>query len=87
MRLSIRPMIKKLLIAPVKGYQKAISPLLPPACRFEPTCSNYMIEAIDKHGAKGLLMGTARICRCHPLSRPGQDPVPEVFSLKRNHQE
>ncbi|MGT2895731.1 membrane protein insertion efficiency factor YidD [Streptococcus entericus] len=75
--------MKQLLIAPVKLYQAVLSPLLPPSCRYQPTCSSYMIEAIEKHGAKGVLMGTARICRCHPFSAGGEDPVPDHFSLKR----
>lgn len=77
-------MIKRLLIAPVRFYQRFISPAFPPSCRFHPTCSNYMIEAIEKHGVKGVLMGTARILRCHPWSQTGDDPVPDAFSLKRN---
>lgn len=78
--------MKRLLISLVRQYQKYISPLTPPTCRFEPTCSNYMIEAIKKHGSiKGTLMGLSRILRCHPLSQSGRDPVPDKFSLKRNH--
>lgn len=77
-------MIKKILIAPVRFYQRFISPAFPPSCRFRPTCSNYMIEAIEKHGAKGVLMGLARIGRCHPWSEEGDDPVPDHFSLRRN---
>lgn len=77
--------MRKLLIALVRLYQEGISPLFPPSCRFQPTCSNYMIEALDKHGLKGFLMGLARIGRCHPFSETGEDPVPEVFSLKRNY--
>ena len=77
-------MIKKILIALVRFYQKFISPIFPPSCRYRPTCSNYMIEAIEKHGAKGVLMGIARILRCHPFVQGGDDPVPEHFSLKRN---
>lgn len=77
-------MIKKLLIAPVRFYQKFISPAFPPSCRYKPTCSAYMIEAIEKHGAKGVLMGIARILRCHPLVEGGDDPVPDHFSLHRN---
>lgn len=75
--------MKTVLIGLVRWYQKHISPLTPPSCRFQPTCSNYMIEAIDKHGVKGVLMGVARIFRCHPLSAVGEDPVPDHFSLKR----
>lgn len=77
-------MIKKLLIAPVRFYQKFISPAFPPSCRYKLTCSAYMIEAIEKHGAKGVLMGIARILRCHPLVEGGEDPVPDHFSLHRN---
>lgn len=76
-------MIKKLLIAPVRFYQKFISPAFPPSCRYKPTCSAYMIEAIEKHGAKGVLMGIARILRCHPLVEGGEDSVPDHFSLHR----
>lgn len=76
--------MKKILVAPVRFYQRFISPAFPPSCRFEPTCSNYMIQAIEKHGARGVLMGLARILRCHPCSEEGKDPVPDVFSLKRN---
>ncbi|MFC6994524.1 membrane protein insertion efficiency factor YidD [Streptococcus loxodontisalivarius] len=76
--------MKWLLIKLVRAYQKGISPLFPPSCRFEPTCSNYMIVAIQKHGLKGVLMGIARILRCHPLSKVGKDPVPDHFSLRRN---
>lgn len=70
-------MIKKLLIVLIKLYRYAISPFSPPCCRFTPTCSEYVIEAIEK---KGLLTGAAlsvrRICRCHPLCEGGYDPVP-----------
>lgn len=65
-------MIKALLIAPVRAYQKYISPLFPPSCRYQPTCSAYMITAIEKHGAKGVLMGLARLLRCHPLLLAGK---------------
>ncbi|HEM2752842.1 TPA: membrane protein insertion efficiency factor YidD [Streptococcus suis] len=74
----------KLLIGLVRFYQKCISPLFPPSCRYQPTCSSYMIEALQKHGLKGFLMGLARIGRCHPFVDGGLDPVPEKFSLKRN---
>lgn len=76
--------MKRILIAPVRFYQRFISPAFPPSCRFEPTCSNYMIQAIEKHGLKGVLMGLTRILRCHPWSKTGKDPVPDHFSLKRN---
>ncbi|NQG96798.1 membrane protein insertion efficiency factor YidD [Streptococcus suis] len=75
--------MKGLLIGLVRLYQKLISPLFPPSCRYHPTCSNYMIEAIQKHGLKGLLMGLARIGRCHPFVEGGEDPVPDRFSLRK----
>lgn len=61
----------------IRGYQVAISPVLPPACRYYPTCSNYAIEAIEKYGAlRGGWMAARRIGRCHPFSPGGYDPVP-----------
>jgi len=60
----------------VRGYQLCISPLLPVACRFTPTCSEYMIEAIRKKGPlRGLLLGIYRVLRCNPLCEGGYDPV------------
>lgn len=69
-------MLARLLTFPVRVYQRIISPLLPPMCRFQPTCSHYMVEAIERHGARGLWLGTKRICRCHPWGGEGYDPVP-----------
>ena len=70
--------ISRVLIALVRGYQKVISPLLGHNCRFTPTCSQYMIQAIQVHGpAKGLLLGLWRILRCNPFGKYGYDPVPE----------
>ena len=66
-----------LLIQILKGYKKFLSPLLPSACRFHPTCSVYMMEAIERHGSiRGLAMGFRRIVRCHPFHAGGFDPVP-----------
>lgn len=80
--------MKKILIWLVRGYQRFISPLFPPSCRYYPTCSGYMIKAVEVHGAaKGFLMGTARILRCHPFVKGGIDYVPAVFSLRRNTQD
>ncbi|MDE1547639.1 membrane protein insertion efficiency factor YidD [Jeotgalibaca caeni] len=77
--------MKKVLIKGVKGYQRHISPLFPPSCRYYPTCSHYMVEALEKHGAvKGSIMGTARILRCQPFIQGGYDPVPKHFTLRRN---
>lgn len=70
-------MLSKILIGAVKGYQLIIGPYKPPTCRFTPTCSQYMIEAIQKHGAwKGVKLGLKRIRRCHPWGGSGYDPVP-----------
>jgi uncharacterized protein len=70
-------MLKKLFIIPVRIYQLMISPLIPGACRFHPTCSQYMIDAIKKHGViKGSALGVKRISKCHPFGGSGYDPVP-----------
>ena len=62
----------------VRGYQVALSPMFGDCCRFTPSCSNYMIEALQVHGAlKGTLLGLWRILRCHPFGSHGYDPVPE----------
>lgn len=69
--------MKRILIALIKGYKLLISPLLPPACRFQPTCSEYAMEAIGRFGVlRGGWMAIARILRCHPLHPGGYDPVP-----------
>jgi putative membrane protein insertion efficiency factor len=70
--------MKYIFVKIIRFYQLAISPLFPASCRFEPTCSNYSIEAINKHGAlKGLFLGVKRILKCHPFHKGGYDPVPE----------
>ncbi|WP_082676295.1 membrane protein insertion efficiency factor YidD [Shouchella shacheensis] len=69
--------MRKLLIAPIRFYQRFISPLTPPSCRFYPTCSHYSIEAIHRFGPfKGSLLAIRRISKCHPFHRGGFDPVP-----------
>ena len=70
-------LLKTILITPVRFYQIAISPIFPSTCRYTPTCSQYMIDAIKKHGPKGLFMGIKRIGRCHPWGGSGFDPVPD----------
>ena len=67
----------KAAIAALKFYKRFISPYLPPVCRFEPTCSVYMREAIEKKGfAKGVYLGARRLLKCHPFHKGGYDPVP-----------
>jgi putative membrane protein insertion efficiency factor len=71
------------LIAPIRFYRYFVSPMLPPSCRFTPTCSQYAIEAIQKHGAlKGLVLAIRRLVRCHPITwlggSHGYDPVPPL---------
>ena len=66
-----------ILVIPIKLYQILISPLIGPNCRFNPTCSNYAIQAINKHGPfKGTWLAVKRISRCHPWGGSGHDPVP-----------
>ncbi len=68
--------MKFVLIYLLRAYKMLISPLLPPACRFTPTCSEYAMEAITKHGAlRGTYMGLRRLLRCHPFHPGGYDPV------------
>ena len=69
--------IRQVLLAPIWIYQHAISPFTPASCRFTPTCSEYMRQAIIKHGPlKGLWLGIRGILRCHPWGGSGYDPVP-----------
>jgi putative membrane protein insertion efficiency factor len=68
--------MKRAALAVLQGYKRWISPLLPPACRFVPTCSEYAMEAVEKHGLfGGLARAVWRLLRCNPLSRGGYDPV------------
>jgi len=68
----------------LQAYKWAISPLLPPACRYVPTCSEYAMEAVERYGAlRGAWMALARILRCHPFSRSGYDPVVKPASCEK----
>jgi uncharacterized protein len=68
--------VKFVLVFFIRIYQALISPLLPPSCRFTPTCSQYAVEAIKKHGAlRGTYMAARRLLRCHPFHPGGYDPV------------
>lgn len=71
-------LLKWLVIAPIRLWQLTLSAVLPPSCRFTPSCSAYAITAIERHGvAKGLWLALRRIARCHPWGGHGHDPVPE----------
>ncbi len=68
---------RRILVSALGAYKRFVSPLLPPACRFEPTCSEYAAEAVELHGvARGTALAIARLMRCHPFCRGGFDPVP-----------
>jgi hypothetical protein len=70
-------LIKRLVLMLVRGYQLLVSPFLGNNCRFYPTCSSYMLEAIELHGVmRGFWMGLRRVSRCHPYHEGGVDPVP-----------
>ncbi len=69
--------LSALLVIVIRGYQLLVSPLLPPSCRFHPSCSAYALEAIRVHGAiKGVILGSWRLVRCNPWNHGGVDPVP-----------
>ena len=68
--------MQTIVVLALRGYKLLISPFLPSACRYYPTCSEYMLEAVRKHGViKGLWMGVKRVGRCHPFHDGGYDPV------------
>jgi uncharacterized protein len=74
---SIVQVPRRALALLIRGYQRFLSPLLPPSCRFYPSCSQYALEAISRHGAlKGSWLAIRRLARCHPFNAGGFDPVP-----------
>ena len=76
----------KILQVLIRVYQRCISPLLGPRCRFYPSCSHYTLEAVEVHGvAYGLWLGLRRIARCHPLHPGGLDPVPPPRGKASTH--
>ncbi|MDP5045302.1 MAG: membrane protein insertion efficiency factor YidD [Leeuwenhoekiella sp.] len=78
----MKNLAKNILIFPIRLYQKFVSPILPPACRYEPTCSHYSVEAIQTHGVfKGMWLAIKRIASCNPWGGSGYDPVPK----RENH--
>ncbi|AAP28725.1 MULTISPECIES: membrane protein insertion efficiency factor YidD [Bacillus] len=77
--------MKQIFIGIIRFYQKFISPMTPPTCRFYPTCSHYGLEAFQKHGAfKGFWLTCKRILKCHPFHPGGFDPVPDKKDDKVN---
>lgn len=73
----MKQLLTTFLLLPVYFYRYCISPLFPPSCRYSPTCSEYAIQALKKHGPfKGVWLATKRILRCHPWGSSGYDPVP-----------
>ena len=69
-------MFKETGITLIKAYQRFVSPMLPPSCRFTPSCSLYTLQAVQRYGLiRGSLMGARRVLRCHPFSKGGFDPV------------
>lgn len=73
-------LMARVLIGLVRGYQLTLSALIGRRCRYLPTCSDYAMEALARHGAmRGLWLGAHRVCRCHPWGGEGFDPVPETL--------
>ena len=71
--------MKKIVLLLLRGYKKYISPLLPPSCRFRPTCSEYAMEAISRYGfIRGGFLAFKRLLRCNPFCKSGYDPVPDL---------
>jgi uncharacterized protein len=68
--------MRKVVVAALSFYKRFLSPFVPAACRYRPTCSEYMLEAVEKYGVRrGVWMGTVRLLRCHPFHQGGFDPV------------
>ena len=74
---QMKKLLTKILLLPIYFYKYSISPMLPPSCRYVPTCSEYAIEALKKYGPiKGVWLAIKRLSRCHPWGGHGYDPVP-----------
>jgi len=86
MKFSLNDIFKFILILPIKFYQRCISPLTPPVCRYTPSCSQYAVEAIQTHGPlKGTWLATKRIVSCNPWGGHGYDPVPPIITNFHTH--
>lgn len=80
----MRQFAKLVVMQLLRAYKWGISPLFPPACRYVPSCSEYALEAVERHGAwRGSLLAAMRISRCHPFARGGYDPVVKTALLER----
>lgn len=80
-------MIKRPALAMIRWYKRSISPSLPPGCRYQPTCSEYAYEAIERHGVvKGIALGVWRLARCNPWSKGGIDRVPGTDKPTASHE-
>jgi len=76
--------VKQLLLGLLRFYKAQISPALPPACRYTPTCSEYAMQAVERYGAgRGSLLAIRRVLSCNPFARGGYDPVPERIQAQR----
>lgn len=82
---GMRGILRETTLLPVHFYRVCISPLLPPSCRYTPTCSEYAVEAVRRHGVlRGSSLTIRRLCRCHPWGGSGYDPVPPVPEKDEN---
>jgi uncharacterized protein len=78
--------VKRLVTAPIRAYRRWISPAFPRRCKYEPTCSAYAVDAIERFGVgRGLLLGAWRLLRCNPFSHGGYDPVSAQTLFRRSH--
>ena len=76
--------MRRVLLSALRFYRAQVSPALPPACRYTPTCSEYAIEAVERYGAwRGSVMAIRRVLSCNPFARGGYDPVPQVGAPAR----
>ena len=85
--MKVISLFRQIFILPIRLYQVLLSPILPPACRYLPTCSAYAAEAIERHGlVRGGWIALKRLLRCHPWGGSGYDPVPPVKRAPRDRQ-
>ena len=85
--MKVISVFRQIFILPIRLYQVLLSPILPPACRYLPTCSAYAAEAIERHGlVRGGWLALKRLLRCHPWGGSGYDPVPPVKREPRDRQ-